>query len=155
MQKILSFLALALVICSCNAQVSGSIGFVPIKGVSAAIRIHDKSILIGACSAKMCNHDAMELDVDNTDSVSVAIEDYNFDGAADFSVEYLDEGKGTYTIHRVFLYSTKTMRFKEYFPRCGSEFINLKIDKNRRSLISTYFDENVAKQCVSHLPKNP
>lgn len=66
------------------------------------------------------------IDFDTERQLHIDVEDYNFDGLPDFAIWYLDDGMGSYSIHRVFIYSSKSNDFHETFPRCGDEFINLK-----------------------------
>jgi hypothetical protein len=77
----------------------------------------------------------------------VEISDFNFDGYKDFSVWYLDEGMGQYSIHRVFIYQPKSRSFLEALPRCGEEFLNLRINKAKKSLTSTYYSNNRPLNC--------
>jgi hypothetical protein len=81
----------------------------------------------------------------------VATDDYNFDGYPDFSVWHIDEGMGTYTIHRTFIYAPKEQSFYEVAPKCGDEFINLKVDRKKKRLQSTYFDNNAPKLCYTKI----
>ncbi|MBP5114603.1 hypothetical protein HUS85_01900 [Pseudomonas protegens] len=82
----------------------------------------------------------------------IKLDDFNFDGLEDFAVWHTDDGMGTYTIFRVFVYDAKKGEFTENFPSCGDEFINLIIDKKNKSLNSTYYEDNIPKQCVTTLP---
>lgn len=150
MKKRLLFWMLWLVIACCNAQAGREAKFRPAPGVTTVITIHGNLASINVCGEKKCNNVAINLDVDNSSFVNLEVGDYNFDGNADFSLWYLDEGKGTYTIHRVFLFSRGTGRFGEYFPACGDEFVNLKVDKKNRRLISTYWADNEPKVCFTY-----
>lgn len=96
-----------------------------------------------------------EFEVQTETQKKITHSDYNFDGETDFSIWYIDEGMGSNTIHRVFLYSRSKRAFVEYQPRCADEFINLKIDKENKKLRSTYYVENIPTICVTRLPKSP
>ena len=85
--------------------------------------------------------------------IHLEIEDYNFSGKKNISVWYIDDGMGTTTVHRVFLYSIKKKNFVEYFPVCGDQFINLRVDKKTKTLRSTYFADNIPKLCSTRLPR--
>jgi len=91
----------------------------------------------------------MELAVEAETARNIVVDDFNFDGKNDFSVWYLDEGMGKYSIHRVFVYSSKQNTFVEQFPDCGDEFINLRIDKKRKRLLSTYYQKNIPRICAT------
>lgn len=77
----------------------------------------------------------------------VSVDDYNFDGFKDFSVWHLDDGKGTYTIHRIFVYAPKKGEFNEVFPACSDEFINLRLNKKKKLIISSYQKESTWAIC--------
>lgn len=79
----------------------------------------------------------------------VEVGDYNFDGFQDFSVWYIDDGMGTYSIHRIFVYAPKNSSFKELNPACGDEFLNLKVNKEKNTLRSMYYKGNVPTLCVT------
>nr|WP_246890093.1 hypothetical protein [Pseudomonas chlororaphis] len=82
-------------------------------------------------------------------ALNIEINDFNFDGLKDFSVWYVDDGMGTYTIHRVFIYQPADGSFKELAPACGDEFLNLKLNSLKKVLSSTYYEGNVPKSCVT------
>ena len=88
---------------------------------------------------------------DTEKPVHVEVDDYDFSGMLGFSVWYVDGGKGIYTIHRVFVLSKNSESFEEEFPECGDEFINLRVDKKHRRLISMYYFDNEPKECVTRL----
>jgi hypothetical protein len=79
--------------------------------------------------------------------VRVEIDDYNFDGFKDFSLSHVDDGQGTYSIYRIFVYSRKTRNFVEIQPKCGDEFINIKLDKKNKTVINSYYSDNVMTGC--------
>lgn len=89
--------------------------------------------------------------------IRIDVNDYNFDGLKDFSINYLDDGWGTYEISRIFVFSQLTGNFYEVFPNgedCPGEFISMKIDKKARAIISSNYDglEKGWYQCKSVLP---
>lgn len=92
-----------------------------------------------------------EIPIETETKIHIDVDDYAFKGKNGFSIWYMDEGMGTYTIHRIFLFSKKYGKFMERFPSCGDEFINLKIDKKNKFLTSTYYNENVPKTCTTRL----
>lgn len=123
--------------------------FNPAGGTAAVVVVKNQVIEVKTVRSWEEKNEAISLNVGADTSVHIEIKDYHFDGALDYSVWYWDEGKGTYTIHRIFLFSKKRATFKEYFPDCGDEFVNLKVDETRRRLISTYFKNNVATLCTT------
>jgi hypothetical protein len=87
------------------------------------------------------------LTFDTESTLHLAVADYAFNGTKGFSVWYLDEGMGEYTISKVFLFSLKHRQFVEIRPACGDDFVNLRIDKVRRELVSTYYERSEAMLC--------
>lgn len=81
----------------------------------------------------------------------LSVEDFDFDGHLDFSSWNVDEGMGTFTIHRVFLFDPDTSGFVEAGPSCGDEFVNLGVDHSRRLLISTVFHGGEPMRCETRL----
>ena len=102
-------------------------------------------------SADESRKSVVPLDIETEPHLDVR--DFNFDGHPDFAVWYLDEGMGTHTIHRIFIFEWKTQSFVEIKPRCGDEFLNLRVDKTKRTLLSTYYLGNLAKVCFTRFPK--
>lgn len=127
--------------------------FNPVAGTAAVVAVRNQVIEVKTVRSGGEKNEAISLDVDAETSVHIEIKDYNFDGALDYFVWYWDEGKSTYTIHRIFLFSKERVTFKEYFPDCGDEFVNLKVDETRRRLINTYFKNNVATLCTTKPPR--
>lgn len=82
-------------------------------------------------------------------AIYIIHEDYSFDGKEDFALWYTDDGMGIYDIFRVFIFTEKDMIFKEIKPKCGDDFINLKIDKKRRELNSIYYSNNEIEKCIT------
>lgn len=93
------------------------------------------------------------ISIDTEKAVHLEVKDYNFDGINDMAIWYVDEGMGVYNIYRIFVYSKKKKTFLEQHPACGDEFINLRLNKQRRYLQSTYFDGSVPKICLTRIPK--
>ncbi|KDB10634.1 hypothetical protein LIG30_4845 [Burkholderia sp. lig30] len=93
------------------------------------------------------------VDIDVDGEIHVDIGDYLFNGDKGFSVWYFDQGMGIHTIHRVFGFSRNVGGFAEYFPKCGGEFIDLRVDRKNYALISTYYDKNIPKICITRPSK--
>jgi len=68
----------------------------------------------------------------------------------DFAVWQIDDGMGTYTIHRIFVYQPKAGSFKELVPACGDGFANLHVGSEKRVLLSTYWEMNEPKLCMTN-----
>ena len=79
--------------------------------------------------------------------LKISVEDYNFDGHKDFAISHVDDGMGTYQVSQVYVYSAQAEKFIPLAPKCGDEFINLAVDKARRTLTSSYVVVNKYKTC--------
>lgn len=88
---------------------------------------------------------------DTEKPLSLEIGSYDFSGRLGFLVSYIDDGMGVYEISRVFTFSPSSYVFVERFPSCGDEFVNLKVDGRSHLLISTYWDKNIPKRCITRL----
>ncbi|WP_425291323.1 XAC2610-related protein [Cupriavidus necator] len=131
------FLCLAIAMqCHC-LMAQETVRFNSIPTVTAIIKIKSQAVDFKVVGFGKKSHGIVSLDTGADITVRIEVGDYNFDGELDFSIWYLDEGKGVYTIHRVFIFSKKNVTFMELFSDCGGEFINLKVDRKRRRLIST------------------
>ncbi|MCE1969150.1 hypothetical protein LWT57_03885 [Enterobacter cloacae] len=113
---------------------------------SAKILLKDNDLL----SISILNHGKIasiqKIDVSSEKKNHLAFEDYNRDGYKDLNVWHLDEGMGTYKIHRLFIFSLHEGKFKEIKPRCGDDFVNIRIDGD--NLINTFYDDNASKSCA-------
>lgn len=123
--------------------------FQPCPGVVVDITVSKEKIDYSVTTFGDPKHTLLPLEIETQPRVEV--NDFNFDGCKDFSVWYLDEGMGKYAIHRVFIYQRQTQTFIQAAPRCGEEFLNLRINKARRSLNSTYYSNNRAMTCTTRL----
>lgn len=147
------FIQVVLLFFCCQTWASnGWIEFSPDGRVSVALKAEGKSIFYKIYGPNFRR--SREVVVDSEKKININIDDFNFDGKKDFSIWYVDDGMGVYTIHRIFMFSKKRQVFVEYFPSCGDEFIELKVDRKMRQLTSTYFEDNVPKTCITRLPKN-
>ena len=85
---------------------------------------------------------------------SITIDDFDLNGDLDFVIESLGGGMGTFSVSRVFVYSREKMDFVELFSACGEGFIELRVEKEKKQLLSMYYtDFNVTKTCVTKLKK--
>lgn len=136
---------------SYSASVSSQeIIFMPVPSTKAILKIGNHSIFFDVIDPKTGVHRG-SIDLNTEKQVHVVIDDYSFDNRKGFSIWSVDEGMGIYNIYRVFLYSKEKFTFVEVHPDCGDEFINLKIDKKGKRLISTYYEDNVPRLCITHL----
>jgi hypothetical protein len=129
-----------------------AITFSPTPTTRATLRVNDHSVTFDISALKTGEHHG-EIDIDTENQIHVVVDNYSFDKRKGFSIWSIDEGMGVYTIHRIFLYSDIRATFVEAHPACGDQFINLKVDKKRRRLTSTYYEGNVPKLCITRLPK--
>lgn len=69
----------------------------------------------------------------------------------ELAVWQINDGMGTYTIHRIFVYQPEAAFFKELNPDCGDDFVNLRVEREKRALFSTYWEMNEPKLCSTNL----
>jgi hypothetical protein len=123
------------------------IQFEPEKRVAVTL-VPDKTDLTVTVQTKNGSKDRM-ISFQTEKVMHVEVGDYNFDGFQDFSVWYVDDGMGTYSIHRVFVYIPKNSSFNELKSACGDEFLNLKVNKEKKVLRSMYYKGNVPTLCIT------
>ncbi|WP_338401018.1 XAC2610-related protein [Pseudomonas chlororaphis] len=125
--------------------------FSPATNVETTLVLDGSTLRVAVKSEAHSESRAIEFEALN--ELHVQIDDFNFDGMKDFAVWQIDDGMGIYHIHRVFVFQPQTGFFEELQPDCGDGFVNLRIEKNSKALISTYWTMNVAKQCVTRFPR--
>lgn len=152
--KIIKFLIVAsLVITSISARAADiSKIFTPTTGIKAQVAIEGENLTWKVYGKNWIKHGSVKLDLDIDTTPYVTVESYDFSGRLGFSVSHLDEGKGTYYVYRIFTFSSIKNDFIERNPSCGDGFIDLRVDKKRHFLISTYYDQNIPKFCLTRLP---
>ncbi|WP_321888921.1 hypothetical protein [Paraburkholderia bannensis] len=123
--------------------------FTPSPGVVAVIEIEGSSLTWKLSGKSGDRQGGVILDTEKTSSIEIG--SYDFSGRLGFLVSHIDDGMGAYKVSRVFTFSPSSSEFIERFPSCGDEFDNLKVDKKRRYLTSTYWDQNTPKRCVTRL----
>lgn len=141
---------LVVIICVCLfalAKASDRIlTFKPTATASASIRIENRLVHVDVHDSHVGGR-SQEIQLDTETVPHIIVADYGFDGTKGFSIWYLDEGMGTSTISRVFLYSPIRHIFLEIQPKCGDEFVNLRVDRVKHVLLSTYYEGNEPKLC--------
>lgn len=150
--KIIRFLFLICAFVSFSAKASeDACAFSPAPGVKAVVTIDKQSLSWTLDDGAGKNQDLVDIETEK--SIHVDINDYDFSGNLGFAVWHLDDGMGAYSIYRVFTFSASQKRFIERSPglQCGDEFLNLKVDKNGRRLVSTVWDKNIPKTCSTCL----
>jgi hypothetical protein len=125
--------------------------FSPTKGVDATLVLEGSKLNIAVKSETHSESRTIDFEAEN--ELHMQFDDFNFDGAQDFAVWQLDDGMGTYHYYRVFIYQVKTGTFEELQPDCGDGFVNLRVDKKREALLSTYWEMNIPKQCFTRINK--
>lgn len=125
--------------------------FSPTQGIDATLVLEGSKLNIAVKSETHSESRTIEFEAEN--ELHVQFDDFNFNGAKDFAVWQLDDGMGTYHYYRVFIYQVKTGTFEELQPDCGDGFVNLRVDKKRKALLSTYWEMNIPKQCVTRFNK--
>lgn len=149
--QIVPLLFLTLLTCA-SAVAEPSANFQPCPKVAIDVTVSKSSIDYTIATSGAERKKSIQLEIETQPHVE--LNDFNFDGLQDFSVWYLDEGMGKYTIHRVFIYDSKSNDFVEAAPRCGDEFLNLIVDKSKRKLISTYYINTQPMTCSTRLKKS-
>ncbi|CAN7690755.1 hypothetical protein LJR289_005508 [Pseudoduganella sp. LjRoot289] len=130
---------------SAPACAADRISFSPSKGVEAVLLINGPAVQLKLSGPEIDASDTIEVETEK--KLKISVEDYNFDGHKDFSVSHLDDGMGTYQIYQVYLYSLKEKKFLPLTPKCGDEFINLVVNKTKRTLTNSYMVDNRYKTC--------
>lgn len=148
--KAVSLLCLTSITCTLAAADS-SVIFRPCPKVAVEVTANKSSLDYTIIKSGLTAKKIFSLDIETTPYLELS--DFNFDGLQDFSVWYLDEGMGKYTIHRLFLFDPKSKDFVEARPRCGDEFLNLRVHEAKRELISTYYINGQAMTCSTRLQK--
>ena len=123
----------------------------PAKGVDATLVLEGSKLNIAVKSEMHSESRTIDFEAEN--ELHVQLDDFNFDGAQDFAIWQLDDGMGTYNYYRVFVYQAKTGMFEELQPDCGDGFVNLRVDKKRKTLLSTYWGMNGPDQCITRFTK--
>lgn len=123
--------------------------FAPSPGVKAVVAIKGTSLIWKVYRGNQIKQGRVDLEMEKTPHIEIG--SYDFSGRLGFSVSHIDDGMGTHGIHRVFTFSPSTNDFVERAPSCGDGFVNLQVDKRRRLLKSTYWDQNVQKICTTRL----
>lgn len=125
--------------------------FSPTQGVEATLILEGSTLNVSVKSA--AHSELQTIDFQAEKPLHMQIGDFNFDGMKDFSVWQIDDGMGTYSYFRVFIYQPETIRFEEAKPDCGDGFVNLRVDEKRKALLSTYWGMNGPEQCITRFTK--
>ncbi|QJP98345.1 MULTISPECIES: XAC2610-related protein [Pseudomonas] len=125
--------------------------FSPAKGVEATLILEGSTLNVALKNA--AHSESQTINFQAEKPLHMQIGDFNFDGMKDFSVWQIDDGMGTYSYFRVFIYQPETNRFEEAKPDCGDGFVNLRVDKKRKALLSTYWGMNGPEQCITRFTK--
>lgn len=125
--------------------------FSPTKGIEATLVIEGSTLNVAVKSE--AHSESRTIDFQAENELHVKIDDFNFDGAKDFAIRQLDDGMGSYDYYWVFIYQARTGTFEELRPDCGDGFVNLRVDKKRKALLSAYWEMNIPKQCVTRFTK--
>ncbi len=138
--------AVALAASSCAFANDGDVTFSPASGVVATLLVRGQQVEL---TLQGLHGDSRQvIGVETERPLRIDVEDYNFDGHRDFAISRLDDGMGTYRIHQVYVYAASEGRFVALAPKCGDEFINLRVDKRNRALINSYVEEQRYRTCV-------
>ena len=125
--------------------------FSPTQGIEATLVLEGSTLNVAVKGET--HNESRTIDFEAVNELHVQVDDFNFDGVKDFAIWQLDDGMGTYDYYRVFIYQARTGTFEELRPDCGDGFVNLRVDKKRKALLSTYWEMNIPKQCVTWFAK--
>jgi len=143
------YLAISLLVLPWTAPVFAEVTtFSPIKNAEATLVLEGSMLTVVVKSDAHSESRTISFQAEN--ELHVQIDDFNFDGAKDFAVWQIDDGMGTYTIHRIFVYQPEAAFFKELNPDCGDDFVNLRVEREKRALLSTYWEMNEPKLCSTN-----
>lgn len=145
MKTITAIMAIAAVAGAANACAQaadpGRTEFSPAKGVQAVLTVKGQEVELNLAGATEM------IAVETEKKLRIKVEDYNFDGYKDFAISHTDDGMGTYEISLVYVYSPKEKKFVPLAPRCGDEFINLALNKAKKTLTNSYIVDNKYRTC--------
>lgn len=125
--------------------------FSPTQGVETTLVLKGSTLNVAVKGET--HNKSRTVDFEAVNELHMQFDDFNFDGAQDFAIWQLDDGMGTYDYYRVFIYQARIGTFEELQPDCGDGFVNLRVDKKRKVLLSTYWEMNITKQCVTRFSK--
>jgi hypothetical protein len=121
--------------------------FVPTPGSLAHISVEANLTTVTLKSGGRVSTEKIIMDTEQKITVQVA--DYNFDGYQDFSLSHTDDGKGTYQIYKIYVFSSATKKFEQLMPGCGDDFINVVLSKpEQRRLTNSYSSAGTWKSCT-------
>jgi len=123
----------------------GGVTFAPASGVEASLAVSGPQVLLKVQGKQGESEETIA--VETGKRLKISVEDYNFDGHKDFAISHVDDGMGAYQISQVYVYSAQAQKFLPLAPKCGDEFINLVVNKTKRTLTSSYVVENKYKTC--------
>ncbi|WP_141723429.1 hypothetical protein [Burkholderia sp. A2] len=123
--------------------------FSPYPDVVAVVKIKGDSLVWELSGGGGVKRGVVNLDAEKT--LNIEVDSYDFSGQQGFRVSHIDDGKGVYSVDRVFTFHSSSYEFVERFPSCGDGFFNLRVDKVRRYLVSTYWSHNYPKKCITRL----
>ncbi|WBS04836.1 hypothetical protein OU994_11440 [Pseudoduganella sp. SL102] len=142
--KILAFASLLLALS--EARAANPTVFSPRNGISAKVLIDGTVVRYEVRTGKTVNGD--EIDIHTENLLNVELADYNFDGYQDFAIHHIDDGKGTYTLFYIYVYSPKANTFINLRPKCGDEFVNVRINRKTRTLTNMHWVHNAVTSCT-------
>ena len=121
--------------------------FAPSRSARTALRIDVQSVTVATNSPIGRRSQTILFDTEQTLHTDIA--DYNFDGHPDFAIWHTDDGKGTYSIYRIFTFSRKLGDFVELLkPACGDDFLNVTLLPSRKMLRNAYVRDNRWVTCL-------
>jgi hypothetical protein len=120
--------------------------FSPAPGVKTVLEIDGQTVTVSTTAPSSKRSRAIVFDTEMP--LYAAIADYNFDGYPDFAIWHTDEGKGTYSIYRIFTFSRARSDFVELVPACGDEFVDVRLSNKDKLLHNSYYSDNRIVSCA-------
>jgi hypothetical protein len=127
--------------------------FSPMVGVDVKSRVEGSNLIYLVSTNEEQASNIVTFDTEK--KIHMEISDFNFDGYSDLAAWHIDDGMGNFSVFRVFIFSPSTRKFTEYFPACGDQFLNLKLEQLSKKIISTYFEDNIPALCETYIPASP
>lgn len=142
--KIICFVSLGLI--SCLATGASKLSFSPQYKAAAEVVSKGQEIKV---TVKVGSQEATDIFTFETErKLRLAVDDFDFDGHKDFSVSHTDDGMGNHLISHLYRYSAIDRKFVPMAPKCGDEFINIVVSKQKRTLTNSYVFGNRYLTCT-------
>ncbi len=144
----IGFFLVGLTVASVCAAQDSKLTFAPSHGIIAEVAAHGNVVTVALKGRKKTITEIIQVDTER--HLRLSVDDYNFDGVPDFAIAHTDDGMGTSTVYQIYVYSPKQNKFIPLSPKCGDEFINVRVSKRARQLTNSYWADNRLNTCAMH-----